>query len=107
MAIPYVAFLHQVDPITSIKSIGLAATLVLLFIGGVSFIVRYFIKALDKKDATIERKDGEITRMSDARREDLVRLESRLRDTAEALKEATNNLRTGFDDLKREVQNRR
>mgnify|MGYP001601438183 CR=1 FL=1 len=95
------------DPVTSVKSIGLVATLVLLFIGGVGFIVRYFIKALDKKDTTIERKDGEIMKMSDARREDLVRMEARLRDTAEALKEATNNLRTGFDDLKREVQDRR
>lgn len=99
--------LQITDPVSSVKSIGLFATIVLLGLFGVGFIVRYFIKAMAAKDATIDRKDDKISKLSDERREDLMRMENRLRDTADALKEATNNLRTGFDDLKREVINRR
>lgn len=109
MTVPslWVGILQAIDPIQGVKSIGLFATMVLIFLGGVGFIVKYFIKALEKKDVTIERKDGEILKLTDSRREDLIRLESRLRDAAEAFKEGTNNLRTGFDDLKREVISRK
>lgn len=99
----------------SVKTIGLSATIVIVGILGVAAIVRYFMKSSDKKDAIIERKDialaataekkdAVISKLHEERREDLMRMERSLREAGDAFRQGTESLRTGFDELRRELR---
>lgn len=85
----------------SVKSIGLNATLILILMAGifalVSFIIKWAIKRIDKKDEIV-------LQLIEQRRQDLKEIEITLRASAEAYKDGAREMKLAFGDLANEIR---
>ena len=83
------------------RKIGLEQTVILILlialVGGFSLILRWLIRRTDEKDKQLL---AEI----DKRSNDQARIEAALRQTADAVKESTANMKTGLEALAQEIR---
>jgi formate hydrogenlyase subunit 3/multisubunit Na+/H+ antiporter MnhD subunit len=89
------------DATQAVKEVGLSATLILIvllfLITAFGLIVRWLMQRIDKKDE-------QLLSSMNARREDLMKLETALQQTASAVEKGTDNMKSVFENLAQEVR---